>query len=332
MVGQLGARGDMADMLQALAFYSYYAGYTGFLPTNIGIPSQFGTNAYLTNKGSSNYNGLLFTVDKNLSQGLRFEFNYTWSHSIDNTSQSANNNALFSDTEFICDILRPRACRGNSDFDVRQELTSYVIYDLPIGRGKAALSSAPGWLDEAIGGWSVSGLPSYRTGLAVTPYSDAYLASFDSEDPAIFTGNKADLKVKVNTDRTTNAVYGFAGGAIGANKVLSEFRGPIGLEYGSRNLISGPGAFFFDAGLAKNFAIIREKLNLKFRADAFNVFNHPNFSAPGGGVIPGGFNGLNIVTEASNFGQISSTNLSPASTAVVQDDARVAQFSLRLEF
>jgi hypothetical protein len=97
-------------------------------------------------------------------------------------------------------------------------------------------------------------------------------------------------------------------------------------------LISGPGAFFFDAGLAKNFAIIREKLNLKFRADAFNVFNHPNFSAPGGGVIPGGFNGLNIVTEASNFGQISSTNLSPASTAVVQDDARVAQFSLRLEF
>jgi hypothetical protein len=332
MVGQLGSRGDMADMLQTLAFYTYYVGYTGFLPTNIGIPAQFGTNAYLTNKGSSNYNGLLFTLDKNLSQGLRMEFNYTWSHSIDNSSQSANNNALFSNTGFICDILHPRACRGSSDFDVRQEITSYAIYDLPIGRGKTFLSTAPRWLDEAIGGWTVSGLPSYRTGLAVTPYSLAYLASFDGEDPAIFTGNKSDLRVKVNTDRTTNTVYAFAGGAAGAAKVLSEFRGPIGLEYGNRNLVRGPGAFFFDAGLAKNFAIVPEKVNLKFRVDAFNVLNHPNFSVPGGGIIPGGFDGLNIIDEASNFGQISSTDATPASTAIVEDDARVAQFSLRLEF
>jgi hypothetical protein len=194
------------------------------------------------------------------------------------------------------------------------------------------MSTAPGWLDEAIGGWSLSALPSYRTGVAVTPFSDAYLASFDSQDPAIFTGNKADLKVKVNTDRTTKTVYAFAGGAAGAAKVLSEFRGPLGLEYGQRNLVRGPGAFFFDAGLAKNFPLLRDRINLKFRADAFNLFNHPNFSVPGGGAIPGGFDGLNIVTEASNFGQITSTDATPSSTAFSEDSARVAQFSLRLEF
>jgi hypothetical protein len=323
MVGQLAKRGDISDSLQTMAAYSDFYGYDGFLPTNIGIPSQFGTNAYLTNKGSSNYHGLLLTLDKNISQGLRFEFNYTWSHSIDNTSLSANNNSLFSNSGFICDILRPRACRASSDFDVRQEITSNFTYDLPFGRGKMFAANSPRLLDEAIGGWSFSGLPVYRTGLALTPYSDAYLASFDNEDPAIFTGNKADLKTKVNVDYTTNTVYGFAGGVAGAAKVLAEFRGPIGLEYGQRNLVRGPGAFFFDAGLGKKFPIIEDKLNLQFRADAFNVFNHPNF---------GPLN-MNIVTNASQFGQITGTNLSPSSMAAAVSSAyRVAQFSLRLEF
>ncbi|HEY9712525.1 MAG TPA: hypothetical protein V6C72_03585, partial [Chroococcales cyanobacterium] len=322
MAGQLATRGDISDSLQAIAAYTYFYGFTGFLPTNIGIPSQFGTNAYLTNMGSSNYHGLLFTLDKNISGGLRGEFNYTWSHSIDNTSLSANNNAFYTATGYICDVLRPRACRADSDFDVRQEITANFSYDLPFGRNHAFLGSSPAWLQEAVGGWSFSGLPSYRTGLAVTPYSYAYLASFDNDDPAIFTGSKADLKAKVNTDRSSNIVYAFAGGAAGAAKVLSEFRGPIGLEYGQRNLVRGPGAFFFDAGLAKTFSMASDRLNLLFRADAFNLFNHPNFGPPA----------LNIVTNASAFGQITATNASPDSSAVAADDARVAQFSLRLEF
>lgn len=322
MAGQLANRGDISDSLQTISAYTYFAGFTGFLPTNIGIPAQFSTNAYLTNAGSSNYHGLLLTIDKNISGGLRGEFNYTWSHSIDNTSLSANNNAFYTATGYICDALRPRACRADSDFDIRQELTANFSYDLPFGRGRTFLGASPSWLQEAIGGWSFSGLPSYRTGLAITPYSYAYLASFDNEDPAIFTGHKADLKTKVNTDRSSNIVYAFSGGAAGAAKVLSEFRGPLGLEYGQRNLVRGPGAFFFDAGLAKTFAITPERVSLQFRADAFNLFNHPNFGPPA----------LNIVTSASAFGQITSTIQTPPSSAATQDDARVAQFSLRLEF
>jgi hypothetical protein len=322
LAGQYAIRGDISDSLALLAANSYYYGYTGFLPANIGMPSQFAINPYLTNMGSSSYNALLLTLDKNMSNGLHGEFNYTWSHSIDNTSLSSSNNALYNATGYICDILHPRACRASSDFDVRQEITSNFIYDLPFGKGREFLNSAPRWVDETIGGWSFSGLPSYRTGLAVPPNSDANLASNNNAAPAIFTGNKADLRVKVNTDRSTNTVYGFAGGAAGAAKVLSEFRGPIGIEYGQRNLVRGPGAFFFDAGLAKVFPIVPEKLNLQFRADAFNLFNHPNFGPPA----------LNIVTNASNFGQITGTNAAPVTSAVPADDARVAQFSLRLEF
>jgi hypothetical protein len=309
--GQYAQRGDISDSLYVLSYYSYFFGLN-YLPPNIGIPAQFGTNAYLTNMGNSNYHGMLLTLDKNLSSGLRFELNYTWSHSIDNASVSANNNALFTNSNFICDILNPRACRGSSDFDVRQEITSNFEYDLPFGRGRAFAGTAPRWLDEAIGGWSFSGLPSYRTGVAMSAYSDAYLASFDNADPAIFTGNKADLRAKVNTNQASKVVYTFANGAQGAAKVLSEFSGPVGLEYGQRNLLRSPGAFNFDAGLGKTFPILEDRLNLKFRADAFNVLNHPAF----------GTASLNIVNNASEFGQITGT----------LNNARVAQFSLRLEF
>ena len=327
MIGQLGNRGDIADALNALAFYSYYQGFTGFLPNNIGMPSQLGSNTYFTNMGSSNYHAMLVTVDRNMSQGLRLEFNYTWSHSIDNTSVSSNNNALFTNSNMICDIVHPRACRGSSDFDVRQEINANFLYDLPFGHGRTYMSSAPFWEDEILGGWSISGLPYYRTGLALSATSDAYLASFDNLDYAIFTGNKADLKTQVNVDHSGNTVYTFKGGAAGAAKVLSEFRGPIGIEYGQRNLMTGPGAFFFDAGLGKKFPIISDRLNLNFRADAYNVFNHPVFGPATEGPSDTSSTNLDIVNNASQFGQITGTLSGPDGQS-----SRVAQFSLRLEF
>jgi hypothetical protein len=304
-LGQYVNRGDIADTIFLLA-------NAGLWPDNVGIPAQFGTQAYLTNKSSSNYHALLLTLNKNLSQGIRFDFNYTFSHSIDNSSLSSANNALYNITGIICDVTKPRACRARSDFDVRQEISSDVTYELPFGRGKAFFGNAPLGVEEAIGGWSLSGLPAYRTGLADNPLSDAFLASFDSEDPAIFTGNKSDLKVHVNN--VAGTVFAFPGGQTGANKVLNEFRGPIGLEYGQRNIVNGPGAFSLDMGLQKIFPIIPKKnLNLTFRADAFNIFNHPIFSNQG----------VNIVSNSSQYGQI---------TGTTGEGPRVAQFSLRLEF
>jgi hypothetical protein len=318
MAGIYATRGDISDALYEIAGYTVFDGFTGFLPTNIGIPSQFGSNAYLNNEGNSSYNGLLVTVTKNTSHGLRVDLNYTWAHSIDNTSLSANGNALFSNSGFICDILRPRACRGSSDFDVTQTITGDFVYKLPVGRGKRFLGNAPIWVEEAAGGWSLSGIPIFRTGLAVTPYSGTYLASFDNQDPAIYIGNnKSDLKSHPN--KSNGIVYGFAGGQAGADKALADFRGPIGLEYGSRNIIRGPHLTNLDLGLAKIFPLIpAHNVNLKFQADAFNVFNHPNFGNPG----------VSILGNQQTFGQISGTVVPLGNN----QSARVAQFSLRLEF
>ena len=70
---------------------------------------------------------------------MRFDLNYTWSHSIDNISIIANNIAASTagfGFGFICDVQRPRECRGNSDFNVASELNGNFIYDLPFGRNR----------------------------------------------------------------------------------------------------------------------------------------------------------------------------------------------------
>jgi hypothetical protein len=316
-VGQLGVRGDIGDSIaEGLA-------PLGLLPNNVAMAAQFTGNAFLTNKGSSNYHALLFTLSKNVSQGLKFDFNYTLSHSIDNNSQAANNNALFNVTGVLCDVTQPRACRGNSDFDVRQIITADFQYDLPFGHNRTFFGDSGTLVNELIGGWSVSGIPSYRTGLPIDVLSDAFLASAVAEDPAIFTGSKSDLRsLKSHVNNVQGTVYNFAGGATGATNAFNLFRGPLGLEYGSRNLLKGPGATDLDLGLAKIFPVIPSKdINLIFRADAFNLFNHPNFSNPGASTP-------DIVNNASPFGQITST-LSPSGQV---GDIRVGQFSLRLEF
>ena len=319
-IGQLGARGDIGDAI-------YYLNYFGLLPPNVGMPSQFGAQAFLTNKGSSNYHALLFTLSKNFSHGLQFNFNYTFSHSIDNNSQTSNNNALYNSTGIICDATQPRACRGNSDFDVRQIITGDFSYDLPFGHDRRFYAGSGTLVNELIGGWSVSGIASHRTGLPINVLSDAFLASFAAEDPAIFTGTHSQLaSLKSHPNNVQGTVYNFAGGLAGANTAYSYFRGPLGLEYGSRNLLKGPSATNLDLGLAKIFPILpSHNVNLTFRADAFNIFNHPNFAGPAG---TAGTNQPDIVNNASPFGQITST-ISPSGQL---GDIRVAQFSLRLEF
>jgi hypothetical protein len=97
------------------------------------------------------------------------------------------------------------------------------------------------------------------------------------------------------------------------------FSGPVGLSIGSRNILRGPQFFNMDAGLAKTFALLPEKnINFKFRADAFNVFNHPNFDDLDYGSYGGEIN----ITAASNFGQLTAINGAP----------RVLQLSGRIEF
>jgi hypothetical protein len=316
ILAPLPYRGDFGDAIQALAA-------SGLLPANVGMGSQFSEDTYYTNKGFSSYNAMLFTLHKNAGYGLQFDINYTWSHSIDNVSLPATSVA-FGGYGFICDVVRPRECRGNSDFDVTNYLNGNFIYELPFGRGKSLGATMPFWANEIVGGWAVSGIPSWHTGKAYFAQANAYLASFSNDAPAILTGPISLLKAHVT---------GGAGQSLNLysnpTAAVNAFTGPVGFQIGSRNNLRGPGYFNLDLGVGKTFPVYRDKVNLKFRVDAFNAFNHPNFALPEATQSFGSQVGTDI-TEASGvpFGTLSSTVVPPSSDQA----ARVLQGSLRLEF
>ena len=105
----------------------------------------------------------------------------------------------------------------------------------------------------------------------------------------------------------------------------ASYVGPIGFQVGARNSLVGPRYFNVDLGLGKTFPLVYG-FNLKFRADAFNAFNHPNFILPQDNV----FNGYDQQDfTSSTFGQISGTTGTPGNG---NEGARVVQLSLRLEF
>jgi hypothetical protein len=305
-------RGDFADTTEALSSF-------GLLPPNVGMAAQFSENTMYTNKGFSGYNGLLTTLHKNAGYGLQFDLNYTWAHSIDNVSAYANQIA-YGGYGFICDVLRPRECRGNSDFDVANYISGNFIYSLPFGRGKSFAPNASRWLDEAIGGWEVSGIPSWHTGNAYFATANAFVAGYANDAPAILVGPIGDLKAHV-TGGEGGGVFAYSN----PTKALSDYTGPLGFQIGSRNNLRGPGYFNLDMGLGKDFAIYGERVRLRLRGDSFNVLNHPSFNPPNfgadGGTIVGG--GTDITQSGGvRFGTIQST----------ANGARVMQVSARLEF
>jgi hypothetical protein len=298
--GNLVAKGDLSDTIQALAF-------NGLLDFNVGLPAQTAANGYIGNYASSNYNALLLNVRKRFSKGLQFKFNYTYSHSIDNVSAVTNNYVTYTGTGdgLVCDLTNLRACRASSDFDSRHVITADYVYDLPVGRNRSALRDAPKWLDAIVGGWTWSGILSYRTGYPFTINTGAFPTDFTLDAPAVATG---PLKSGIHTDSSGNLQY-FAD----PTATLANLSFPFAGNVGNRNAATGPGFFDFDMGVIKSFQMpYSEKHRLVFRWDSFNTLNHPSFSGPASASL----------SNTSSFGIINSTASTP----------RVSQFALRYEF
>ena len=300
--GGLVPRGDLSD---AYAFLNAF----GLLASGIGLSPQFDTNVYVTNQSFSSYNALLATLHRKYGNGLQFDLNYTYSHSIDNASVGAN--SFFSD--FVCDITNLKVCKGDSDFDLRHSISMIGLYELPFGRGKTFGGTASGVLNQIIGGWSISGIESWHTGFAFRTGANAFPIGFATVSPGIFNGDTHAIRAGIHNDPNNgNAVQFFAD----PSAAIGSFSGPLGLQMGSRNNLHGPHFSDTDLSLIKNFQL-KEQFHLEFYAQAFNAFNHPSFALPLNGA-----GGVADFTTPSSFGVITSTSNAP----------RVMQFGLSLEF
>ena len=172
-------------------------------------------------------------------------------------------------------------------------------------------------MNEIIGGWDLSGITHWHSGVAFSTVANAFVAGYANDAPGIFNGDRSAIRPDAHKRS------GWVGQRIyrsGAR--LSLLTGPVGFTIGSRNNLRGPNYVNQNLGLAKTFPVYGDKVNLKFRTDAFNAFNHASFDIPGADPSDLGPPTSQVDITSGVFGQINTTANNP----------RVLQFSLRLEF
>ena len=218
-----------------------------------GIPYQ--NENYYPNSLFSDYNAMQVQLRRNTKQ-LELEANYTWSHEIDDEVN------VFAGFE---DPLDPSHDRGNGDWDTRNNFTASAVYNLPELKDSSKL------MQETVGGWQASSILQTRSGLGQNvEVTSGFFGNFMR--PNVVQG----APVKLANASWPNSSYNIGAFAMepGFNGIFGD---PSTIGTVGRNSLRGPAFFQWDMSAMKNFAIT-EGLKLQFRADIFNILNHPNFS------------------------------------------------------
>jgi hypothetical protein len=227
------------------------------------------------NGATSDYDALQVQFQRRLSRGLQVLSSYTWSHSIDTASAGSWGNA-----SNIAGPFNANANRGSSDFDIRNAFSAAVTYDVPNPKINA-------FANVVLGGWSVQNILQARS----APPVDISDATFFAFSGGFYTNIRPDVVPK-----QPFYLYGsqYPGGkafnpAAFADPPIDPNTGnPLRQGNLSRNVLRGFGATQWDFAIHREFPI-RESLKLQFRAEMFNILNHPNFGPPSGQFGRGGF-------------------------------------------
>jgi hypothetical protein len=270
--------------------------YTFFAPQSSADPVWF-------NSAAANYDALTVTIRRAYQNGLSFDLNYAWSHSIDNASAAASgvgfNGASFQNS-FV-----PSLSRASSEFDLRHQINANILYALPFGKGKMLLNSAPTWLNEIVGGWQVSSLIHIQSGLPSAIVGDGvYNSNYYAQSLAIPVSGAAPQGGSAVFDQNGNPGIFRNTGA-----TASYVDAPMG-NPGMRDIVRMPWQRNVDLAATKDFQLPWEGHSLQLRAEAFNAFNFVNYT-----------NVSLALSNPSTFGDF---------TAAA--DARVLQLALRYTF
>lgn len=243
---------------------------------------------------NSHYNALEVTLAKQFTHGLSMNANYAWQHAI---SWLAN--------YFTWD---PNAVKGNDDSVRRQQFIFYGLYQLPFGKGKMLFSNANGVVNQIIGGWGLSPVLNYSSGLPFTLSYGECSAAVPSSAPCYVNGNAKQFQPHIT---------GFPGNGLSyfnAQPLGGAFTAPGLDQIGSigRNSVFGPHFFNTDLAVMKDFPI-HEAVRIQFRTDFYNVFNKINWGTPSGNIEQAGA----ISNGVGNVGA---------------SQPRQLQFSLRVQF
>jgi hypothetical protein len=258
---------------------------------------NFGVIQLVHDGGNSNYNSASLKATRRFSKGLSVTSSYTFSKSFDDTSgiRTQGYDTLFPQNS---DCIKCE--RGLSSFDTRHRLVTSVVYDLPVGKNRP-LNITNGFANAVIGGWQVGSIWTMQSGLPQV----ITIGGVDRSG----TGNGYDRPI------ATLASNGYA-----TDKTPSRWYDPAAFveqpagTYGNvgRNTMITPAIHALDFDAHKEFRMpYRESHRLQFRFEAFNVLNHPVWSAPNGNILAGAtFPGQPATNAHQGFGVISGTAVS----------------------
>ncbi|MFZ1139811.1 MAG: carboxypeptidase-like regulatory domain-containing protein [Candidatus Sulfotelmatobacter sp.] len=221
--------------------------------------------------GYSNYNALQVGLHRQMSQGILFGLNYTYSKSNDLESQAERGVHYLTDS--IINAWSPNQMYGPSDFDLRHQINGYWVAQLPFGRGKPIAGQVSNWADAIIGGWQLAGTARWTSGYVTSVFMGyVWPTNWDEMGWADLTGqpiatgttivNGTPNIFKNPTQASAGFGYAFPG------------------ESGARNPIRGDGYLGVDMNLGKTWKIPHtEEQTLQLRWSVFNVTNTARFDA-----------------------------------------------------
>jgi len=293
----------------------------------------FGGVGYEDYGAHGTYNGLQAKIQKRYSSGLDFLATYTWSHSLDNGVTGLSNNPQKYVRNFLLIPINDEYT--NSGWDTRHRFNFSGVYDLPFGRGRKYLAQSSRALDAFVGGWSDSitfvaqtgnpflvspnistaaGISQARTFVIRDPFAAG--GTPDSSNPGITCATSTRNRTHwYNPCNFANPLPGSNIPQTGAGSQVTSEAAAISYAGGKSDTVYGPGYERVNMSLFKSFPVWREQ-QVTFRADAFNLFNHPTFGYP------------NVISDNSNGGQITG----PASLGANTPDARFFQLSVNYKF
>jgi hypothetical protein len=244
---------------------------------------QWGNITWVSSGGNSNYNSLAVRLEKRYSNGLSALASYTWSHSLDD---GYNPGAGDGDGEAdIQDVSNIRANRGNSGFDVRQRFVASVVYELPFGQGKPIFDKTSKPVKAIISGWQINAILTSQSGMPFTVITSSDLSNTGAVNRPFVVGDPHLSTPSVNEWFNT-AAY----------RDSTPVDGVPAFGNAPRNDLAGPMLNNLDFGLSRNIRF-RERMNIQFRAEAFNILNHASFGLP-----------LNDASSPGSFGTIVQTS------------------------